>query len=119
MKTIYWTTTLLVSGMLLVSAFTYFFHKETMDGIRELGFPDFFRIQLAVLKIVAVLILVIPAVPLQLKEWAYAGVGLFYITAIIAHIAHNDSFFITLINLFFFALLITSNIYLQKMTHLK
>ena len=68
MKTIYWTSTLLVCIMLLWSAYTYFFHKATIDGVKALGFPDFFRIQLAVLKIIAVAVLLVPQVPLQVKE---------------------------------------------------
>lgn len=110
----YWTSTLLVSLMLLWSAYGYLFHKATIDGVRELGFPDFFRIQLAVLCIIAVVILLIPQIPLRIKEWAYAGVGLFFITAFIAHVAHKDPFIISAINLVFLGLLIVSNIYLHK-----
>ena len=33
--TIYWASTLLLSAMLLVSAYTYFFHKETIEGVRR------------------------------------------------------------------------------------
>ena len=115
MKAIYWTSTLLVSIMLLWSAYTYFFHKATIDGVKALGFPDFFRVQLAALKIIAVAALLVPQVPVQVKEWAYAGVGLFYITAIVAHVAHKDPIGITLINVIFLGLLVISNIYLQKL----
>lgn len=91
MNLIYWVSTTLVSAFMLVSAYTYFFHNLTIEGFRELGFPDFFRIQLAVLKILAVVVLLLPVIPIKYKEWAYAGVGLFLITAIVAHVAHNDS----------------------------
>ncbi len=114
MKTIYWTTTILLSIFLLWSAWTYLYSKPTIEGVRALGFPDHFRIQLAVLKLIAVAILLIPQIPIQVKEWAYAGVGLFFITAIVAHVAHKDPYIITLINLVFVGLLITSNIYLYK-----
>lgn len=118
MKTIYWTSTALVSLMLLWSAYTYFFSKATIEGVRALGFPDFFRVQLAVLKIMAVVVLLIPQVPLQVKEWAYAGVGLFFVTAIVAHVAHKDPIAISLINVFFIVLLVVSNTYLQKLTNI-
>lgn len=114
MKTIYWATTSLVSIAVLLSAFTYIFHKGTIDGIRELGFPDFFRIQLAILKIIAVIVLLIPQMPLQIKEWAYAGIGLFFITAIVAHTAHKDPIFLSLINIIILALLAVSNIYMHR-----
>jgi hypothetical protein len=112
MKTIYWTSTILLSAFLLLSTYSYFFNKSTIEGIKALGFPDFFRIELVILKIIAVGILLIPAVPHQYKEWAYAGVGLFILTAIIAHIAHKDSLMMTLLNLVIFMLLIISNYYL-------
>ncbi len=114
MKTTYWTTTILLSIFLLWSAWTYLYSKPAIEGVRVLGFPDHFRIQLAVLKLIAVAILLIPQIPIQIKEWAYAGIGLFFITAIVAHIVHKDPYIITLINLVFVGLLITSNIYLHK-----
>jgi hypothetical protein len=55
-------------------------------------------------------------VPFQVKEWAYAGVGLFLITAIVAHIAHQDSWAITFINLFLILLLVVSNYSLHKIS---
>jgi len=115
MKLLYWTSTSLVATMILVSAFTYIFHKGTIDGVRELGFPDFFRIQLAVLKIIGVLILVIPQIPFKVKEWSYAGIGLFFITAIVAHTAHKDPIVLSLISVFFLILLIVSNVTLYKL----
>ncbi|WP_298542899.1 DoxX family protein [uncultured Aquimarina sp.] len=118
MKIIYWTSTALISLMLLWSSYSYFFSKAAIEGVKSLGFPDFFRIQLGVLKIVAIFILLIPQVPIQVKEWGYAGVGLFFVTAIIAHIAHKDSIFISLINVFFIGLLIISNIYMYKLKNI-
>lgn len=91
MTTVYWISTAIISGFLLLSSYTYLFSEDTIVGVRELGFPDFFRIQLAVLKLIAVLILLLPSMPDYVKEWGYAGVGLFLLTAIVAHIAHRDS----------------------------
>ena len=115
MQLIYWSSTVLVSIALLLSSISYIFHQATIDGVRDLGFPDSFRIQLAVLKLIAVVILLVPTVPHQIKEWAYVGAVLFYITAIVAHWAHKDPFYFNLINLFFIGLLVVSNIYLQKL----
>jgi len=111
---IYWVSTLLTCTILILSAASYLFHRSTIDGIRDLGFPDYFRIQLAVLKIIAVVVLLLPFVPLQFKEWAYVGCGLFYLTAIVAHISHRDSYLITILNLFFVAILVVSNIFLKS-----
>ena len=105
----YWISTGLVVLFLLLSAWSYLFHQNTIIGIQELGFPDFFRIQLAVLKIIAAIVLVLPMISAQAKEWAYAGVGLFLITAIVAHWAHKDPAVLHFINLAVFALLVVSN----------
>ncbi|MEG1025669.1 MAG: DoxX family protein [Flavobacterium sp.] len=115
MKTIYWLTTALISAYLVLSSYSYLFSKSTIEGIKALGFPNFFRIELAVLKIIAVLILLIPALPLQAKEWAYAGVALFLLTAIIAHIAHKDNIWITVINLVLIGLLAVSYYTMHKL----
>lgn len=114
MKTIYWATTGILSLFLLWSSYTYIFSKVTIEGIRDLGFPDHFRLQLAVLKVIAVIVLLIPQIPIPQKEWAYVGIGLFFITAIVAHTAHKDPFFITLINLVLLEILIVSNVYMHK-----
>ncbi|TMM53293.1 DoxX family protein [Maribacter algarum] len=116
MKTIYWTTTGILSLFLLWSSYTYLFSKGTIDGVRNLGFPDHFRVQLAILKVIAVVLILVPQIPLQVKEWAYVGIALFFLTAIIAHTAHKDPFFITMINMVLVALLVISNIYLHKIS---
>lgn len=115
MRATYWITTLFTAMYLLWSAYSYIFSKSTISGVRDLGFPDHFRIELAVLKVIAVIILLVPQIPIQIKEWAYVGVGLFYITAIVAHAAHKDPLFLNLINLVLLVVLIVSNIYLKKL----
>ena len=107
-NSVYWISTSLISSFLLISSYTYFFSENTIEGLKQLGFPDFFRIQLGVLKVIAVIVLLVPQMPLYIKEWAYAGVALFLLTALVAHIAHKDSYFLTLLLLTLFALLITS-----------
>lgn len=97
MKTIYWISTIATCAFLIFSSYTYLFNKATIDKVKALGFPDFFRVQLALLKIAAVTILLVPHLPNTLKEWAYAGVMLFFTTAFVAHIAHRDSVGILLI----------------------
>lgn len=108
MITIYWVSTIILAGFLLLSSYTYFFSESTINGLRELGFPDFFRIQLGILKIIAVIVLLVKSIPLFVKEWGYAGIGFFLITAMVAHIAHKDSTSILLLLFFLFIVLIVS-----------
>ncbi len=114
----YWIFTIITSAYLYLSAYTYFFSESTIRGVRELGFPDFFRIQLAILKLIAATIILIPGIPTHFKEWAYAGIGLFYITAITAHIAHKDPMIINIINIVLSGLLVASYVYFRKLSGL-
>ncbi len=115
MKALYWTSTTLIVAMLVASALAYLLHSGTIDGVRALGFPDHFRIQLAILKLIAAVVLLLPVVPIQLKEWAYVGTALFLLTAIVAHTAHGDPFLLTIINLALAGLLVASNMSLTRL----
>ena len=49
-------------------------HTEmAKEGIKHLGYPQYFGVALNIFKIIGSLILIIPQVPKTLKEWAYAG----------------------------------------------
>ena len=104
----YWIATVILAVLLLASSWTYLFHESTIEGVRALGFPDFFRIQLAILKPIAAIVIVVPQIPTRIKEWAYAGIALFLLTAIVAHIANKDPWVITVVNCLFLVLLFVS-----------
>ncbi len=55
------------------------------EGIRNLGYPDYFGVALTVFKVGGALILIIPQLPNTLKEWAYAGFTFDFIFAFISH----------------------------------
>ena len=114
-KWIYWAATSLVGLFLFSSSLAYLFSQSMIDGLKSLGFPNFFRIELAVLKLMALVVILLPAFPLRVKEWAYAGVAIFLVTAIVAHVAHRDSHWVTLANLLLLGVLAVSNIYLHKL----
>lgn len=84
-KIIYWITTSIIfifEG--LMPALTS--HTEmAVEGVRHLGYPDYFRVLLAVFKTVGALVLIIPAIKEPFKEWAYAGFGITMISAFISH----------------------------------
>ena len=45
------------------------------EGIRHLGYPEYFGNTLVVFKILGVLAVIIPQVPKRIKEWACAGIA--------------------------------------------
>jgi len=88
-KIIYWISTALVSLMMIFSAYSYFTNPEVKQGFQHLGFPDYFRIELAIAKILGAIILLVP-IKGEVKEWAYAGFVITFISAFIAHTASGD-----------------------------
>lgn len=95
---IFWLSTSAVCVFLALSAASYLLHQETIAGIRALGLPDYLRIELAVLKLLAIPALLVPGIPSVLQGAAYAGVALFLLTAIVAHAAHRDPLVFHVIN---------------------
>jgi hypothetical protein len=86
-KTLYWVAKGFISFFMLFSA--YFSYSHAQD-LRMLGFPDYFRIELVTAKVIGATLLLIPQVPLRMKEWIYAGFGIAMVSAIIAHICSHD-----------------------------
>jgi len=90
-KSIYWITTGLFSLWMLKNAGLYLTSEEAKKLCIHFGFPDYFRIELAVAKIVGVIVLLIPVTKMWLKEWAYAGFVITIISGFIAHLGSGDS----------------------------
>ena len=114
-KIIYWTTTAIVGLMMLFSGYMYFTSPEAKEGFQKLGFPDYFRLELGCAKLIGALVLLVPQVPTRIKEWAYAGFGIVFISASIAHQQTGDPISHVISPLLFLALLAVSNIYLHKL----
>jgi len=116
-KIIYWASTGIISGMMLMSAFMYFTDPKVVEGFKLMGFPDYFRIELGTAKLLGALALIIPQIPARVKEWAYAGFGINFISAAITHVAIGDAPGITM-PLVLLALLIISNIFFHKLKNI-
>jgi hypothetical protein len=95
-KIIFWITTgliFLLEGV--VPAFTS--HSEmSIQGIMHLGYPYYFINLLTTAKVLGALALIIPQIPARVKEWAYAGFGIDFISAFVS-IWAVDGFMIGLI----------------------
>lgn len=89
-KIIYWTTTGIISAMMLFSAFGYLNNPDMKTAFVHLGFPDYFRIELAVLKVLGAFALLLPIVSDKIKLLAYFGFALTFVSASIAHSASGD-----------------------------
>jgi hypothetical protein len=86
-RIIYWISTILIflfEGVM--PALTG--HTElAKEGIRHLGYPDYFGTALTVSKVLGATLITIPVIPKRIKEWAYVGLALEFIFAFISHTA--------------------------------
>ncbi len=117
-KIIYWITTGFFSLMMLLSAYIYFTKPELTAAFKHLGFPDYFRVELGIAKLLGALVLIMPAIPVKIKEWAYAGFAITFLSATIAHIYSGDPATMVIMPLVLLAVLVISNIYLYKKNQL-
>ena len=62
---------------------------QVAEAFTRLGFPDYFRVELAWAKLLGVVLLLAP-VPARLKEWAYAGFAITLGSALIAHLSIGE-----------------------------
>ena len=91
-------------------------HTElAVQGIRHLGFPDYFRVELTIFKVVGAILLMIPKIPVRIKEWVYAGFGINLISACVAHVMVDGVVFNSLFPLIIFGILIVSYVYYHKL----
>lgn len=105
-------TTGLMSFAMLFSTYVYLTKPELKEAFQHLGFPDYFRIELAIAKLMAAIAL---WVPLRLiKEAAYIGLAISFVSAVIAHLAVGDSFGHTIYPVLVLAVLVASYISQSK-----
>lgn len=116
-KIIFWVATSIIA---LFEGVMPAFTSQTelaKEGIRHLGYPQYFGNALVVSKILGVLALVIPQVPKRVKEWAYAGFAFDFIFATISHAAVDGFNGQTFFPLIVFTILAVSYIYYHKLNN--
>lgn len=114
-KLIYRISIGLISAMMVFSAYSYFTNPVVVAGFDHLGFPSFFRVELAIAKLIGVGVLLLPFVPNFLKEWAFAGFIITFISAFIAHAVNGDPASAFIGPLLALTLIITAYIYHRKL----
>jgi putative oxidoreductase len=86
-RTWYWIAKGFISFFMLFSAYFSYTHAE---DLRQLGFPDYFRMELVTAKVAGAIVLLLPFTPVRIKEWVYAGFIIAMVSALIAHICSGD-----------------------------
>lgn len=107
LKITYWISTALVALMMVYSAFAYLTKPEMAFAFHHLGFPDYFRVELAIGKFIGAILLLAP-IRTRFKEWTYAAFAIVFTSAFIAHTASGDPINYRMMPIIFLGLLITS-----------
>lgn len=115
-KIIYWTTTEIIAAMMIFSAYGYFSNPDMKAAFVHLGFPNYFRIELGVLKVLGALVLILPLVPNIIKSFAYFGFALTFVSAFIAHIFTGDHISVAIAPMIFLVILVASYYFQNKLT---
>ena len=88
---IYWIATALFTFGMLASGIQQVFRTKGMiEMMAPLGYPIYFYNIIGAWKILGVIAILIPGLPL-LKEWAYAGFFFVMTGALISHLAIGDT----------------------------
>lgn len=89
MTVVYWIVTALLCVQMSFTAYAQLTLPQVAEAFARLGFPAYFRVELACAKLFGVVLLLAP-VPRWLKEWAYAGFAITLGSALIAHLAKGE-----------------------------
>ena len=85
----FWTVTALFCLQMGFTAYAQLRLPQVADAFTHLGFPDYFRVELAWAKLAGIVLLMAP-VPSRLKEWAHAGFAITLGSALFAHVSVGD-----------------------------
>ncbi len=115
-KIAFWITTSLFSGLMLLSGVTYIVSPQAVQAFEHLGLPSYFRIELAIAKLIGALVLLLPWSGSKVKEWAYSGFTITLISAFVAHLSVGDDIGKVIAPIMVFLLLFASYISRDKLT---
>jgi hypothetical protein len=83
-KIIFWVTTGIIFLFEGVMPALTSQSEMAKEGIRHLGYPGYFGVMLTIFKVLGALTLIIPQIPNRIKEWAYAGFAIDFISALVS-----------------------------------
>lgn len=116
LKVTFWVITGAIGIMMLFSAYSYLGNPEMEQAFKHLGFPSYFRVELAIAKIIGAVLLLVP-VKGRIKDWVYAGFAFTFVSAALAHISVGDPIAVWIAPLVFLGLLTISYALFVKGEH--
>ena len=113
-KIAYWSSTSLIALLMLYSVYAYLMVPAVDQVFKHLGYPSYFRIELAIAKLIGAFVLIFPF-SLRIKEWAYSGFTIVFISAFIAHTIAGDPAVARIFPIISLALLMVSYISINRL----
>ena len=87
----YWITTALIVFAMFSGGVAELAHRpETINGMKELGYPVYFVMIIGFWKLLGSAALVAPGLP-RVKEWAYAGIIFNMTGAAVSHVVNHSA----------------------------
>ena len=86
---VYWVVTALFCLQMSFTVYAQLRVPQVAAEFTHLGFPAYFRVELAWAKLIGVVLILVP-VSKRLEEWAYAGFAINLASALVAHLAVGD-----------------------------
>lgn len=114
-RIIFWSTTILIFLLEGVMPALTSQTELAKEGLRHLGYPEYFGIMLTVFKVLGALVLIIPKFSGRIKEWAFVGFGFNFISACISHWAVDGFGAQVIFPIIAFAILIVSYVSYHKL----
>jgi hypothetical protein len=111
---IYWISTSIICLFSLTAI--QMNSQMAIDGANHLLIPRYLALQVSIAQLIGLILLIVPAIPARVKEWAYVGYGIMYLTALNGHLSVGDSFIpYGIMAVLFFGLLLTSYLSFHKL----
>ena len=115
-KIIFWISTSIIflwEGLMPLG--TLLFAPEYANaGTKPLGYPDYFAYALIICKVLGATAIMIPKLPVKLREWAYAGLAFDLIFATYSHIVVDGNIGFIMLPVIIGIILAVSYIYKNK-----
>lgn len=106
-KIFYWVSTGILAAFILPGAF-YIGSKMALEGTAHLGLPVWFHYELSIAKVIGALVLIVPFFSKRIKEWAYVGLAIDFISATIAQLSVDGLSSMWYLPLIFVGILVVS-----------
>lgn len=113
-KIVFWVSTGLLALFILPGIF-FMNSPEATEGMKHLGIPKWLGMEIGIGHFIGGLILILPFFGKRLKEWAYVGCGIKYISALIGHLAVDGPIAMSFSPLVVFAVLLCSYLSYHQM----